>query len=59
MLDYNEPRNQLSKMRTEMVRAYESINPDKMRARIAELEKKQNADGFWNDTDNAKKSAAR
>lgn len=59
MLDYNEPRNQLSKMRTEMVRAYESINPDKMRARIAELEKEQNADGFWNDTDNAKKSAAR
>lgn len=55
MLDYNEPRNQLSKMRTEMVRAYESINPDKMRQRIAELEKEQNADGFWNDTDNAKK----
>lgn len=55
MLDYNEPRNQLKEMRTEMVRAYESINPEKMRARIAELEKEQNAEGFWNDTDNAKK----
>lgn len=54
MLDYNEPRNQLKQMRTEMVRAYDSINPPKMRDRIAELEKLQNADGFWDDPDTAK-----
>ena len=55
MLDYNEPRNQLKEMRTEMVRAYESINPAKIRDRIKELEAIQNADGFWDDPDNAKK----
>lgn len=55
MLDYNEPRNQLKQMRTEMVRAYESINPQKLRDRVKELEAIQNADGFWDDPDNAKK----
>ena len=55
MLDYNEPRNQLKEMRTEMVRAYESINPTKIRERIKELETVQNSDGFWDDPDNAKK----
>ena len=55
MIDYNEPRNQLKEMRTEMVRAYESINPTKLRERIKELETQQNSDGFWDDTENAKK----
>lgn len=55
MLDYNEPRNRLKEMRTETVRAYESINPVKIRDRIKELEAIQNADGFWDDPDNAKK----
>lgn len=55
MLDYNEPRNQLSSMRAEMVRAYESINPPKIRDRIKELEAIQNTDGFWDDQENAKK----
>ena len=55
MIDYNEPRNQLKEMRTEMVRAYESINPTKLRERIKELEAQQNSDGFWDDTENAKK----
>ena len=55
MLDYNEPRNRLKEMRTEMVRAYESINPTKLRERIKELEAQQNSDGFWDDTENAKK----
>ncbi len=54
MLDYNEPRNQLASMRAEMVRAYESINPNKMRERIKELEVIQNSDGFWDDQENAK-----
>ena len=55
MLDYNEPRNQLKEMRTETVRAYESINPSKIKDRIKELETVQNADGFWDDPENAKK----
>ena len=55
MIDYNEQRNKLKDMRAEMVRAYESINPDKCRARIKELEDEQNGEGFWNDTENAKK----
>lgn len=55
MLDYNEPRNKLKEMRAEIVRAYESINPQKLRERIKELEEIQNADGFWDDPDNAKK----
>ena len=55
MLDYNEPRNQLKEMRTETVRAYESINPSKIKDIIKELETVQNADGFWDDPENAKK----
>ena len=57
MLDYNEPRNQLKEMRTETVRAYESINPSKIKDRIKELETVQNADGFWDDPENAKKAS--
>ncbi len=37
-----------------MQRAYDSINPAKLKERIKELEVIQNADGFWNDPDNAK-----
>ncbi|MDE6060471.1 MAG: peptide chain release factor 2 [Clostridia bacterium] len=55
MTDYNEIRNGLKAMREEMVRAYESINPSKLKERIAELEKVQNADGFWDDAENARK----
>ncbi len=54
MLDYNEPRNALKAMRQEMERAYESINPTKIRERIKELEEIQNKDGFWDDPDTAK-----
>lgn len=55
MTDYNEIRNRLKEMRAEMARAYESINPEKLKERIAELEAVQNADGFWDDADNARK----
>ena len=55
MTDYNEIKNQIKEMRAEMTRAYESINPSKLKERIAELEVVQNADGFWDDADNAKK----
>lgn len=55
MIDYNELRNKLKDMRSETERAYESINPAKVKERIAELEIVQNGDGFWNDAENAKK----
>lgn len=55
MLDYNEIKNKIKDMRAEMTRAYESINPAKLKERIAELEVVQNADGFWDDAENAKK----
>lgn len=55
MVDYNEIKNKIKDMRAEMTRAYESINPQKLKERIAELEVVQNADGFWDDAENAKK----
>ena len=55
MIDYNEIRNKLKDMRAEMTRAFESINPPKLKARIAELEVIQSGDGFWEDAENAKK----
>lgn len=55
MIDYNELRNTLKAQKSELTRAYESINPKKMQNRIFELETLQNADGFWNDAQNAQK----
>ena len=55
MLDYQEKRNELKSLKTELTHAFEGINPEKLRARIAELEKEQNAEGFWNDVENAQK----
>jgi len=55
MLDYNGIKVELKDMRAELQRAYESINPKKLNERIAELEKIQGADGFWDDAENAKK----
>lgn len=54
MLDYNEVKNKIKNMRAEMVRAYESINPPKIKERIAELENIQNAEGFWDDANTAR-----
>lgn len=54
MIDYNQFRYKLNDMRAEMVRAYESINPPKIRARLEELQKIQGSDDFWNDPDSAK-----
>lgn len=55
MLDYNEIRNQLKAQKIEITRAFESINPSKLRERVVELEKLQNADGFWDNVENAQK----
>ncbi len=55
MLDYNEIRNALKAQKSEITRAFESINPQKLRLRIDELDAIQSAEGFWNDTENAQK----
>ena len=55
MLDYAEKRNQIKSLKSELTRAYEGINPAKLRARISELEEIQNGEGFWNDVENAQK----
>ena len=55
MLDYAEKRNQIKSLKAELTRAYEGINPAKLRARISELEEIQNGEGFWNDVENAQK----
>lgn len=55
MIDYNKYRYDLKDMRAEMVRAYDSINPPKVRARLEELQTLQNADGFWDNPEEAQK----
>jgi len=55
MIDYNELRYKLRDMRAEMVRAYESINPTKIKARLEELQNMQNAEGFWDNPEEAQK----
>ena len=55
MLNYQDKKNELKSLKAELNTAYQGINPEKVRARIAELEAMQNADGFWNDVENAQK----
>ena len=55
MLNYQDKKNELKSLKAELNTAYQGINPDKVRARIAELEAAQNAEGFWNDVENAQK----
>ncbi len=55
MLDYNEIKSKLKDMKSEMTRAYESVNPTKLKARADELAEQQNAEGFWEDAENARK----
>jgi len=54
MIDYNVIKNNVEDMHAEIVRAYESINPKKVKDRIEELDAIQNQDGFWDDANNAK-----
>ena len=49
MLNYQDKKNELKSLKAELNTAYQGINPEKLRARIAELEAMQNAEGFWND----------
>mgnify|MGYP002803159616 CR=1 FL=1 len=55
MLNYKDKKNELKSLKTELNTAYQGIIPDKVRARIAELEAAQHAEGFWNDVENAQK----
>ena len=55
MLNYQDKKNELKSLKAELNTAYQGINPEKLRARIAELEAMQNAEGFWNDVENAQK----
>ncbi len=52
-MDIYSVRNELKETREDLARAYAGINPDKKRERIAELERIQNEEGFWNDAQKA------
>ena len=52
-MDIYSTKNELKETREDLARAYAGINPDKKRERIAELERMQNEDGFWNDAQKA------
>ncbi|MEG1528901.1 MAG: PCRF domain-containing protein, partial [Clostridia bacterium] len=54
MIEYNEIRNQLNDDKEELTRSFESINPEKLRARIKELTAVQDGSGFWDNVENAK-----
>jgi len=52
-MDIYSTKNELKETREDLARAYAGINPDKKRERIAELERIQNEEGFWNDAQKA------
>ena len=52
-MDIYNTKNELKETRKDLARAYAGINPDKKRERIAELERIQNEEGFWNDAQKA------
>ena len=52
-MDIYNTKNELKETREDLARAYAGINPDKKRERIAELERIQNEEGFWNDAQKA------
>lgn len=55
MLNYQDKKNELKTLKADLNTAFQGINPGKLRVRIAELEAMQNAEGFWNDVENAQK----
>ena len=54
-MDFYNIKNELKEIQEELTHAYAGINPEKKRERIKELEAMQNAEGFWNDAQNAAK----
>lgn len=54
-MDYLAKKNELKLLKEDLKCAYDGIKPDVLRNKVAELEAEQNADGFWNDVQNAQK----
>jgi peptide chain release factor 2 len=54
-MDYFAKKNELKSLKEDLKCAYDGIKPDVLRNKVAELEAEQNADGFWNDVQNAQK----
>ena len=54
-MDYLAKKNELKSLKEDLKCAYDGIKPDVLRNKVAELEAEQNADGFWNDVQNAQK----
>ena len=54
-MDYLAKKNELKSLKEDLRCAYDGIKPDVLRNKVAELEAEQNADGFWNDVQNAQK----
>ncbi len=55
MIDFIEYKNILEDLRDDVVLSRDAVNPEKIKARMTELDEIQNTDGFWNDTQNAQK----
>ena len=54
-MDYLAKKNELKSLKEDLKCAYDGIKPDVLRNKVAELEAEQNAEGFWNDVQNAQK----
>ena len=54
-MDYFSKKNEIKALKQELKSAYDGIKPDVLRSKVEELEAEQNADGFWNDVQNAQK----
>ncbi|MDD4839695.1 MAG: peptide chain release factor 2 [Clostridia bacterium] len=55
MLDFAEKRTKLEELKKSVNLSRDAINPEKVKARIAELNSILNAEGFWNDIEMAQK----
>ena len=54
-MDYLAKKNELKSLKEDLKCAYDGIKPYVLRNKVTELEAEQNADGFWNDVQNAQK----
>jgi len=55
MLQYEEPIMRLEAVRPALKELFNAFNLNQVKAEIDELDKKSNADGFWNDVESAQK----
>ncbi len=54
-MDYFVKKQELKSLKEDLKCAYDGIKPDVLRNKIEELEAEQNAEGFWNNVENAQK----